>query len=436
MINMGAKEVIIERIAGAEQAVKDIPLLYAAFRQCFISTVDTTLTAMPDGTSFVITGDIPAMWLRDSTAQVLHYVRFSDDPEIKRLIEGLIKRQMKFILIDPYANAFNREPNGAKYSEDKPPQLPWVWERKYEIDSLCYPVMLAWKYYEKNGADFIDEEMHSALREICRVFRTEQHRDTSEYYFERERCLLHDTLSNNGRGAPVKYTGMTWSGFRPSDDACTYGYLVPSNLFAALTLDRIAHFADLLGDAELAADAEKTAAEIRAGVEEYGTADYPGHGRIYAYEADGFGNYMFMDDANVPSLMSLPYLDVCAKDDPMYLRTRGFVLSPSNRYYYVGRRAKGVGSPHTPPHFVWHIALAMQALTSTSENEVAELLHTLVNTTAGTHFMHEGFFVENPERFTRPWFAWANSLFGELVYRLYEEGRLESIKAKLKAMGD
>lgn len=428
---MTALEVVRGRIAGIEEKLGGVPGLRKVFHDCFLNTLETTVQAQP-GDTFVITGDIHAMWLRDSTAQVLHYLRFADAEPVAELVEGLIARQAKCVLIDPYANAYNREPSDFKPFDDRPRASDWVWERKYEIDSLCYPVWLAWRFHEKTGrTGFLTEQFAEMLRTIVDVFRTEQDHSQSDYRFERTNCPPSDTLSHEGRGEPVAVTGMTWSGFRPSDDACMFGYLVPSNLFAAQELTHLAKFARMLGDEELAADAEKLSGEIREGVEKYGHVQHPTFGDIYAYETDGMGHYNLMDDANVPSLLALPYLGACAKDDPAYLRTRAFVLSRENPYYYEGALAKGVGSPHTPAGYIWPIALCVQAMTTDDNAEAARLLDTLMHTHAGCECMHESFDPDAPEKFTREWFAWANSMFGEMIYRLYEEGRLDDVLARL-----
>ena len=428
---MTALEVVRGRIAGIEEKLGGVPGLRKVFHDCFLNTLETTVQAQP-GDTFVITGDIHAMWLRDSTAQVLHYLRFADAEPVAELVEGLIARQAKCVLIDPYANAYNREPSDFKPYDDRPRASDWVWERKYEIDSLCYPVWLAWRFYEKTSrTGFLTGQFAEMLRTIVDVFGTEQNHAESDYRFERSDCPPSDTLSHEGRGEPVAVTGMTWSGFRPSDDACMYGYLVPSNLFAAQELTHLAKFARMLKDEELAADAEKLSGEIREGVEKYGHVQHPTFGDIYAYETDGMGHYNLMDDANVPSLLALPYLGVCAKDDPAYLRTRAFVLSRENPYYYEGALAKGVGSPHTPAGYIWPIALCVQAMTTDDNAEVARLLDTLMHTHAGCECMHESFDPDAPEKFTREWFAWANSMFGELIYRLYDEGRLDDVLARL-----
>lgn len=429
-----AAEVIRARIAALKDELEIYPGLWRVFEKCFMNTLETTVQAEP-GDTFVITGDIHAMWLRDSTAQVLHYLRFADDERVAALIEGLIARQAKNVLLDPYANAYNREPNSFKPYDDTPRASDWVWERKYEIDSLCHAVLLAWRFYEKTGrTGFMTEMFAEMLRTVVDIFRIEQNHADSTYRFQRTNCPPSDTLTHDGMGEPVAPTGMTWSGFRPSDDACQYGYLIPANLFAAQELGHIAKFAELLNDAELRTEAESLKAQIEAGIAGYARVNHDQFGEIYAYETDGLGHYNLMDDANVPSLLALPYLGICAKDDPLYLRTRAFVLSPENPYYYEGTCAHGVGSPHTPAGYVWPIGLCVQGMTTDDPAEQAKLVHTLMNTHAGCECMHESFDPNAPEAFTREWFAWANSMFGELIYSLHESGRLREVLAMAAEM--
>jgi uncharacterized protein len=421
---------IKSRLQIVKEKLASVPGLPDMFESCFLNTLQTTVQYTEDGQTFVITGDIPAMWLRDSTAQVLHYVRFADgDKDVARLLEGLIAKQMKYILLDPYANAFNLTGDKRLGHHDRPLPIQWVWERKYEIDSLCHPVLLAWRYYERTGtAHWMDEQFMQAMRSIVNVFETEQsHEQESPYTFERDHCPPSDTLTRDGRGTETAYTGMTWSGFRPSDDACRFGYLVPANLFAVKALEFIGEFAKIKGDNGLAARTIRLKGQIEKGIKEHGLVNHPVYGEIYAYEADGMGHHLLMDDANVPSLLSLPYLGVCNKDDPLYLRTRAFVLSKDNPHCHAGAFAAGVGSPHTPEGYIWPIALCIQAMTATDINEIAGLVRTLLNTNAGTGFMHESFDPDDPKMYTRPWFAWANSMFGELLYRLYEQGLLETV---------
>jgi meiotically up-regulated gene 157 (Mug157) protein len=389
------------------------------FGNCFANTLQTTIQRKPDGTTFVITGDIPAMWLRDSAAQVRPYlVLASQDAEIATMLEGLVQRQAECILLDPYANAFNEGPNGKGHQEDITEMKAAVWERKYEIDSLCYPIQLAYLLWKNTGrTSQFNETFRRAIAVTLQLWKTEQHHEAqSTYSFERLNCPSTDTLSNEGRGSVVGYTGMTWSGFRPSDDACTYGYLVPANMFAVVVLRYVIKIAtEVYGDKGLAQEAEALANVINEGIQSFGVYDHPVYGQIYAYETDGLGNYNLMDDANVPSLLSIPYLGYTDENDSIYQNTRRFILSEDNPYFYKGDIAEGIGSPHTPHRYIWHIALAMQGLTSIDQAEKERILELLESTDADTEFMHEGFHVDDPTLYTRPWFSWANMMFSEFV---------------------
>lgn len=411
----------VEALKAETQArFRDQPTLAHTFACCFSNTLETTVRLLDDGTSFVFTGDIPAMWLRDSSAQVSPYLPWvAQDPDLRRLISGLIERQARYLLIDPYANAFNADPDDSGHTDDVPPKGEWVWERKFELDSLCYPVSLLYRYWQATQDHTVfSESVREMLATVLKVMRTEQHHpEASPYTFERPHPLMpSDTLPYGGRGTPVTYTGMVWSGFRPSDDACTYGYLIPANMFAVVVLGHLAQMAqEALEDPDLAASALSLRDEIEAGIQAHGVVDHPVWGQIYAYETDGLGHHLLMDDANVPSLLSIPYLGYRSTEDALYLRTRRFVLSTDNPYYFSGRYAAGVGSPHTPGGLIWPIALAMQGLTSTDHTEQQQLLDTLTATTAETYYMHESLHPDDPAHFTRPWFAWANSLFAEFV---------------------
>jgi meiotically up-regulated gene 157 (Mug157) protein len=335
--------------------------------------------------------------------------------------------QMKCILMDPYANAFNERANPSLEYEDVTERNPWVWERKYELDSLCYPLELIYLYWKATGRTAVfNYDFECAVRAILRLIRTEQrHEEASTYRFQRFHCPDTDTLPNQGLGTRVSYTGMSWSGFRPSDDACKFGYLIPSNMFAVVVLGYVYEIAEeVLEDTYLAEMANELRTQINHGIQTYGIVHHPKYGKIYAYETDGMGNYNLMDDANVPSLLSIPYIGYAAADDPVYLNTRRFVLSEDNPYFYRGRAAEGIGSPHTPAPYIWPISLTMQALTSTSDEEKMSLLGMLQATDAGTSYMHEGFHADDPSQYTRPWFAWANSLFGDFMSRLLRENKL------------
>nr|WP_090806716.1 glycoside hydrolase family 125 protein [Paenibacillus sp. 276b] len=416
---------IKETIERVTSKLSHRPKLAQLFQNCYPNTLETTFQQLEDGTAFVITGDIPAMWLRDSSAQVRHYIGDAvKDSELADLIKGVIRKQMFYINLDPYANAFNREGNNHGHKDDITEHNPWVWERKYEIDSLCYPIQLAYLFWKATGdIEIFDDVFQEAVLNILDLWTKEQRHEQSPYTFERLNCPETDTLSYGGRGTPVAYTGMTWSGFRPSDDACTYGYLVPANMFAAVALRYIVEInKDVLRHQDIGRRSQLLLDEIEEGIQTYAITEHPVYGRIYAYETDGMGNYNLMDDANVPSLLSLPYLGYCKADDPVYLNTRRFILSKDNPYYFAGEKAKGIGSPHTPHNYIWHIALAMQGLTTEDPEELEQLLVLLETTDADTGFMHEGFDVNDPGKFTRPWFAWANSICSELIMKYVDEG--------------
>lgn len=406
----------VERVAHALESVGRTKLA-AIFRACFVSTLETTTLLMPNGHTHVFTGDIPAMWLRDSAAQVNHYIPLAaHDLHLQVLIEGLIKRQANRILLDPYANAFRDQPfHGLKANDRRVGKTEEIWERKYEVDSLCYFLSLSFKYWNATGSTtMFDDEWLRAAELVVRTWKLEQNHDpdTSPYKY-------HTEMPQQGIGADTAYTGMTWSGFRPSDDACKYPFLVPSNMFAVVTLGYLAEIAErVYANGALSAEALALRQQIDDGIHKHAIVNHPTHGKIYAYETDGRGLYNLMDDANVPSLLSMPYLGYRSPHDPdgaLADNTRRFVLSKDNPYFYTGRLAKGVGSPHTRRGYVWHIGLTMQALTSTDPREILELIATCENTDADKGVMHESFNPNRPAQFTRPWFAWANSLFAELV---------------------
>lgn len=427
---MNVPKVLKERAAKLEAYYKEhYEGLAPLAAQCFLNTMETTVKELEDGSYFVITGDIPAMWLRDSAAQVRPYVKYAkDDSDLQKILESVIGKQAQLVCVDPYANAFNESANGAGAGyEDETQMNDHVWERKYEVDSLCAPLYLGYCYWKETGISRIfTAEYHEMIRKIVHVFTTEQDHRNSPYTFRRYHCVKTDTLPCKGKGRPVNVTGMTWSGFRPSDDSCCFGYLVPSNMMAVKALGYAEEICrECLGDEALAGQCGELAEEIRDGIETYAVVDHPKYGNIYAYETDGYGNHILMDDANSPSLLAMPYLGYCDKEDVLYQNTRKFLLSEDNPYYYEGKLAKGMGSPHTPAGYVWHIGIVMQALTSDSKEEILECLDMLSKTHAGTNYMHESFNPSAPEEFTRSWFAWANTLFAELLDRLMAEGFFE-----------
>ncbi|TCK63857.1 hypothetical protein EDF27_2408 [Curtobacterium sp. PhB136] len=380
-------------------------------------TLRETISLDDDG-AFVITGDIPAMWLRDSTTQMTPYLRLTAaSPALADLLWAVVRRQFRLIDHDPYANSFNREPNGAHYDPDDLNADPLVWEQKYEVDSLGYPVTFAHALWRSTGrVDVLDATAHRVFRTIVDQWRLETDHDRSAYRFVRPGAVATETLARDGRGTPVAVTGMTWSGFRPSDDACTYGYNVPANLFAAEALLAVASIArEVWDDGALAADADALRTTILDGVARHGVVPGPSGADVYAYEVDGLGGVLLMDDANTPSLLSLPLSAPTVLDPAVWTVTRDFVRSPANPFWFAGSAAAGIGSPHTLPGRVWPIALAVDGLVSGSAARRREVLDVLVATDAGTGDMHESFDVDDPTRFSRPWFSWADAMFCELA---------------------
>ncbi|MDO4431695.1 MAG: glycoside hydrolase family 125 protein [Aerococcaceae bacterium] len=411
----------IEEIVHKTQA--DNPKWGDVFKKCFLNTLETTIEMNADGTTFVLTGDIPAMWLRDSTAQVRPYLLLATmDQQIYEMIAGLVELQFRYIHHDPYANAFNQTANGKGHQTDHTKMTDWIWERKYEVDSLCYPIQLAYLLYKNTGqTTHLNETFVTGLRDILTVWQTEQRHEISPYQFVRDTDRVEDTLVNDGKGSPVAYTGMTWSGFRPSDDRCEYHYLIPSNMFAVVVLDYVAELATVISLPQDLVDlARQLRQDIQQGIEQYALMKNAAGETIYAYEVDGLGHQNLMDDGNVPSLLSIPYLGYCQKDDPIYLATRRTLFTPENPWYYEGKHARGIGSSHTWENYIWPIALAIEGLTATTKAEQADILDVLVNTDGGTLQMHESFDVNDPTRYTREWFSWANMMFCELLLSYYD----------------
>jgi len=403
--------------------------LAGLFANCYPNTLDTTVQpgtfeGKPD--TAVLTGDIAAMWLRDSSAQVWPYLPLARrDKALRELLEGVIRRQARCLLIDPYANAFMADLNAPPLAwsrTDKTEMKQGVGERKYELDSLCYPIRLAHGYWKQTGdtAPF-DARWKAAMTLVVKTMRVQQRKDgPGPYSFERESMQSTEMLPNAGMGNPVKPVGLIASGFRPSDDACIFPFLVPSNLFAVTSLRQLAEMAHgVLNDGALAAEAASLADEVSRALGEYAIA-HTAEGTIWAYEVDGFGSQSLMDDANVPSLLGLPYLGA-SPDKALYARTRAFCWSGRNPWFFKGTAGEGIGGPHVGMDMIWPMSQMVWALTSESDAEIGRALTMLKGASAGSGFMHESYFKDDAKKFTRPWFAWANTLFGELVGRVAVE---------------
>ena len=424
-------QAVEETINRVKAKIED-PKLAWMFENCFPNTLDTTVQFKMRGNkpdTFVITGDIDAMWLRDSSAQVWPYLKLvNSDSHLKQMIAGVINRQTELILIDPYANAFNPKPMPKGEWMNDTGMQPILHERKWEIDSLCYPIRLAYNYWkETNDTSVFDSQWEKAMALVVQTFKEQQRKDGhGPYNFLRRTDRALDTVPNSGYGHPVRPVGLIVSTFRPSDDATTFGFLVPSNFFAVTSLRQVAEISEkVTNDPELANECRQLANEVKTAIQKYCVVQHPTRGTLYAYEVDGFGNAYFMDDANVPSLLAMPYLETIDKNDPIYQNTRNFVLSKDNPYFFKGKAGEGIGGPHVGYDMIWPMSIIMRAMTSNDDEEIRYCIKMLRDTDAGTGFMHESFHKDNPAKFTREWFAWVNTLFGELILKLEKENKLE-----------
>ncbi len=418
-----SSKVIEDKINETVWLLKENPKLAWMFANCFPNTLDTTVhyrqTDDGDDDTFVVTGDIPAMWLRDSGAQVWPYVAFADkDDDLKRLLRGVILRQFKSINIDPYANAFNDGPTGEGWQTDATDMKPEVYERKYEIDSMCYPLRLAYAYWQQTGdTSIFGDEWLNVVENMLMVFRSQQRKDDNgDYRFYRVTDRTYDTVGWGGYGAPVKPVGLIASVFRPSDDRTSLPFLVPSNFMAVSSLRKAAEILTSVNHRkDLAKQCTDLADEVAEALQKYAVVNHPKYGKIYAFEVDGFGNALMMDDANVPSLLAMAYLGDVDIKDKVYQNTRRFVLSSDNPWFFSGNAGEGIGGPHVGYNQVWPMSIIMRAFTSNNDDEITRCIDMLLATDAETGFIHESFHKDDASRFTREWFAWANTLFGELV---------------------
>ena len=431
-----------KKIKEIQKLLKKNPKLAWMFANCYPNTLESTVhyrvLENGDDDTFVYTGDIPAMWLRDSGAQVWPYIALSNkDEKLQKMLRGVILRQLKCINIDRYANAYNDGPTGAGWQKDDTQMQAEVFERKYEIDSFCYPIRLAYEYWKVTGDDSIfGEDWMKAIENILKTFREQQRKETAKaYHFTRMTDRAFDTVGWDGFGAPVKPVGLIASMFRPSDDATILPFLIPSNFMAVSSMNKAAeilkYVAEKAEDAQktkalkIAADCSDLAKEVKEALQKYAVCEHPKYGKIYAYEVDGFGNRLLMDDANVPSLLGMGYLGDVEMDDPIYQNTRRFVWSEDNPCFFRGKAGEGIGGPHIGYDMPWPMSIMMKCFTATNDDEIRWCMKTLLNTDAGMGFIHESFHKDDASNYTRAWFAWQNTLFGELVIKLINDGKVD-----------
>ncbi|KAL7530653.1 hypothetical protein ACHAWF_003462 [Thalassiosira exigua] len=430
------------------------PLSDRAVRQCHLAlwhTVRTTATVLPNDESFVKTGDIKEMWLRDSAAQVHPLLipgvyegqsLVRSDPKLARVVSGLILRCAKMIRYDPYANAFNIREDSQKYGQFDRTKLGrhgFVATRNYELDSVAYFLRMVYFFRLSlpHHPVLPRREVRDAARIAVDLWKAEQRHEEDAYpsgpLFDCSLCgkpyrYNPAELPRNGKGSKTNASsGLTWSGFRPSDDPCQKGYLIPANMMASVALGYVAEMAEEVWiDEPLKKEALALRSEIDEGIRRHGIVKHKEHGRIYAYEVDGLGNGLFMDDANVPSLLSIPYLGY-PYDKEVFANTKRFIFSKHNAFFHQGKfegvEYYGIGSPHTRhvPNSIWPMAMIVEALIS--DNVTFKVLQTekLLTASAGTGWMHESFDPNRPAKYSRPWFCWPDALFAELVMSLTTE---------------
>mmetsp|Transcript_13496 Transcript_13496/g.38351 ORF Transcript_13496/g.38351 Transcript_13496/m.38351 type:complete len:504 (+) Transcript_13496:170-1681(+) len=400
--------------------------LIKTYRQTFMNTIETTVQATYEGRTFVITGDIDAMWLRDSAPQVEHYLRCcaNHSVHVRKMLVGLVNEHAFLALQDPYANSFYDPPN-FKDTRKIYRRGGYIATGNYELDSFAYSIRLAYQLWRVSGeSHHFDELFRAACKLMLSIWRKEQyHEEASTYEYNPKELKMKNGRENSESG----YTGMTWTGFRPSDSPCQYHYHIPDNMLTSVSLGYLSEISrEIYGDELMAKDAEALKAGIDSGIEKYGIVNDRRNGRIYAYEVDGLGNALLQDDANIPSLLSMPYLNYTVGDMQVYKNTVDFLWSPANPWFFSGKVAEGVGSSHTGKNKIWHLSLIMKGMMADTSQERVKMLRACLDTDAGTGLMHESFDPSSPRSYTRRWFAWANSMFATWVSDMVEQNTLPS----------
>lgn len=416
-----------EKLVEVSRKIKDKELAWL-FNNCFPNTLDTTVfTSIKDNKpdTYIITGDIDAMWLRDSSAQVWPYLPLmKNDKALQTMIAGVINRHAYYVLIDPYANAFYNDLD-RKGHNDETLMKPGVHERKWEVDSLCYVIRLAYGYWKQSSdSACFDSTWLKAMKEIVATFKNQQRKNNNgSYNFKRVTNRPHDTAAGNGAGTPINPIGLICSVFRPSDDGTVFPFLIPSNYFAVTSLRQLAEIVEKeLLDTNFSTECLQLADEVENALQQYAVVNHKKAGEVLAYEIDGFGSHYLIDDSNIPSLISLPYLGAMSINNPLYKNTRNFLLAPGNHPYYAkGKVAEGTTGPHAGRDMIWPMGIIIRGMTSKDEMEIKNCLNMLKKCHANTGFMHEAFYKDDASKFTRKWFAWANTLFGEFIIQIADE---------------
>ncbi|KAK9465954.1 hypothetical protein V1512DRAFT_209983 [Lipomyces arxii] len=437
------------RSAEVENVIKDMSErlvdqdLARLFENCFPNTLDTTVRWHLPGRSpqsFVVTGDINAEWIRDSTNQLLPYLSLvSKDEKLRQLILGALHTQAEFLTRFPYCNAFqppvqsHLKPSSNEQSDIVNPAYDpaLVFECKYELDSLASFLNLANMYFEHTGdTSFVanDPFFMEAMRNVMQVldeqalttYDTDGHDRPSRYTFQRQTNVGTETLSLRGAGNPTNLnTSLIRSAFRPSDDATILQFFIPANAFMAVELKKSKKLLAAAGMDDLAKNLYDRGKKIEDGIWEHGVYDHKVFGRVFAYEVDGYGSIINMDDANLPSLLSLPLLDFVDMNNDVYQNTRRMLLTKTgNPYFLRGPDFAGIGGPHIGTRYAWPMSLLVLIRTSNDDTEIMAALDLIKRTTGGLGLMHESVNVRHSGDYTRSWFAWCNSEFGKTILDL------------------
>jgi len=404
-------------IAAFGQRVPDAELAWL-FGNCLPAALDTAVVpgthlGRPD--TYVGTGPAHVMGLRESAAQVWPYLAFvQQDAPLRQLVAGVINRQTRCILLDPYASAFAQNSAGQ----------PAVHERQWALDALCHPIRLAYHYWKITADEQpFDEQWRQAIALTVKTFR-EQQRKTGPgpYRFQQATADAAGTQPLGGYGYPVRPVGLIGSAFRPSGEATRLPFLVPSNFLAVASLRQAALMLnDIHHDGAAYQDLMALADEVAVALRTHALVAHPVHGQVYAFEVDGYGGYALLDDASVPSLLALPYLGALPLNDPAYQRTRRLALSAGNPFFYQGPAGAGIGSPRTGPGSLWPSSLIVRGLTSPDDAEVRQCVQALKAAQAGTGYLPESLPVGGPGPLPRAQSAAASALLGEFLWKLYQE---------------
>ncbi|KAF2768235.1 hypothetical protein EJ03DRAFT_314330 [Teratosphaeria nubilosa] len=439
-----------------ESTISDIsnkiadPDLRRLFTNAYPNTLDTAVAwhgyandAQDVELTFLLTGDIKAMWLRDSANQMQSYLPLlsaSDSfDSLASLYRGVINLQSRYIGIDPYCNSF-QPPVESKipptvntygasdvvtphYSNES------VFECKYELDSVAAFLEVSTNYYNATkDADFFKKyKWVAAVQSILQLaedmmvptYKDDGSVSTLAYSFTRQTDRASETTENGGLGNPFNSgTGLIRSFFRPSDDATIFMGFVPANAMLSRYLASAANIATAIGETDLASRMQSLSSSLRTAITNHGIVHTASGDQIYAYEIDGYSGQNIMDDANIPSLLSLPFLGYLDVDDPVYQTTRSLLLSAQNPYYMRGPYISAIGGPHNGPGYAWPMASIVRIFTSNDDAEITEQLQELVSTTDGLGLIHESINTFNVSDYTRTWFSWANGLFGQCILDL------------------